>query len=369
MAVLAGLGSSLLQFRGALLAAMVARGHAVTAVAPDADAQVVESLARLGVDYRRVPLRRAAIDPVGDLATLLALARLFRDIRPDVLLAYTIKPVIWGSLAARLAGVAGVNSMITGLGFAFGEGGGPRQRLVNLAARRLYKEALAGNRRVLFQNPDDQVLFTKHGLLRDAAQAVLVNGSGIDLELFRQAEPVLAPRFLMAARLIVAKGVRDYVQAGRLLRRRYPSARLRLAGDIDGASRGPIKHCELAAWAAAGEVDPLGWVADIRPAMAECAVYVLPSYREGTPRSVLEAMAMGRPIVTTDVPGCRETVLDGVNGFLVPPRDPPALAGALARFVEEPALIVRMGAASRRLAETKYDVRTVNGAILDALEL
>jgi glycosyltransferase involved in cell wall biosynthesis len=256
--------------------------------------------------------------------------------------------------------------MITGLGFAFGEGGGWRQRLVNLAACRLYRLALRGNALVIFQNPDDLALFRAERLLRDTGRVLVVNGSGVDLDEFCQAPPITAPHFLMAARLIKAKGVYDYVEAGRILRRQYPAARFRLAGDID-ESQGAIRPDELAAWKATGEIDHLGWLDDVRPALAASAVYVLPSYREGTPRSALEAMAMGRPIVTTDTPGCRETVVNGMNGFLVPPRNPAALARALARFVEEPALIGQMGAASRRLAEAKYDVHAVNRAILDGL--
>ena len=359
---------SLISFRGALVSEMAERGYRVTALAPNADPKIIAALAERGVAYRHVPLRRTAISPAGDLISLVALCRLFREIRPDVLLAYTIKPVIWGSLAARLAGVPRISSMITGLGFAFGNGGQFRQRLVNRAARELYSRALVVNRRVIFQNRDDLALFLEQGLLREPDRALVVNGSGVDLDEFRPVPHVTEPHFLMAARLIAAKGVRDYVEAGRLLRQRYPRTRLRLAGMVED-NPDAIRHAELATWVAAGNVEHLGWLDDIRPALADCAVYVLPSYREGTPRSVLEAMAMGRPIVTTDAPGCRETVVDGVNGFLVPPRDSVALAAALARFIEEPALIARMGLASRSAAESKYDVRAVNRVILDALEL
>lgn len=360
---------SLTVFRGDLIAAMVARGHRVTACAPDASPAIVEELRRLGADYRHVPFARNTLGPLADLATLTALVRLFRSVRPQLVLAYTIKAVIYGSIAGRLAGVPRAASMITGLGFAFGEGNEPRRRLAKRIAKRLYRTALARNCRVFFQNPDDRSLFIDLGLVRDPGRAVLINGSGVDLAQFAPAPPVLTPSFLLAARLIGEKGVRDYAAAARLLRDRHPESRCRLAGWPDGTPDS-VREDELLAWGREGSIDYLGPLEDIRPALADCAVYVLPSYyREGTPRSVLEAMAMGRPVITTDMPGCRETVEDGVNGFLVPPRDPPALAAAMSRFAESPGLIATMGAASRVRAAARYDVHSVNRTILDALDL
>ena len=367
--VLGTYAPSLTGFRGDLIAAMIARGHRVTACAPDASPATVDKLRRLGADYRHVPFARNTLGPLADLATLKTLVRLFKNLRPQLVVAYTIKAVIYGSIAARLAGVPRAASMITGLGFAFGDGNEPRRRLTRGIAKRLYRTALAQNCRIFFQNPDDQSLFVDLGLVRDPALTVLINGSGVDLEGFAPAPPVLAPSFLLAARLISEKGVRDYAAAARLLRARHPESRCRLAGWLDGTANS-VRQDELLAWGQEGAIDYLGPLQDIRPALADCAVYVLPSYyREGTPRSVLEAMAMGRPIITTDMPGCRETVEDGVNGFLVPPRDPPALAAAMARFADSPDLIASMGAASRARAEARYDVHGVNRTILDALDL
>ena len=367
--VLAGFAPGLLGFRSALLQAMVERGCRVTACAPEAEPWIGEAMGRLGVAYRPVPFGRTAIRPDRDLALLHRLYRLFRELRPDVTLTNMIKPVIYGSLAARAAGVPRVYSLISGLGFAFADGGGLRQRLVTGVASTLYRAALAGNQRVMFQNPDDRALFLERHIVADPARTEVVNGSGVDLAHYALAPPAGPPPFLMIARLIGAKGVRDYAAAARQVRRHCPAARFRLVGWLDG-SPDAIAPAELEAWVAAGDIEFLGKLNDIRPAMADAAVYVLPSfYREGTPRSVLEALAMGRPVVTTDMPGCRETVADGVNGFVVPPRDPAALTAAMLRFVEEPGLAASMGAASRRLAESRYDVHSVNRCMLEAMGL
>lgn len=364
--MLGGYAPSLIDLRGPLLRALVARGIDVTACAPHAEPEIVSALAELGVSYHHVPLDRTSLRPDRDLRLLHSLHRLCRELRPELLFGYTIKPVIYGSLAAHLAGVPRVCSMIEGLGFAFIERDGIRQKLVNRIARQLYRRALARNERVFFLNPDDRDLFVELGLLPDAGRSVLLSGPGIDLDRFAPLPPAKAPHFLMLSRLIVAKGVREYAEAARRLRETAPEARCRIAGFID-AGPDAIAQAEVDAWQRSGDVEFLGNLTDVRPALADCAVYVLPSYREGLPRSTLEAMAMGRPVITTDVPGCRETVVDGVNGFLVPPRDPAALAAAMRRFVDEPALVTPMGQAGRRMAEDKYGIETVNRALLEAL--
>ncbi len=367
--VLGGFAESLVIFRGPLLRALVERGHRVVACAPAAPAAVVDALAAMGVTYRDVPLKRAGLRPDQDLRGLGALILLFHEIRPDVVLGYTIKAVIYGLLAARLAGVPRRFAMITGLGYAF-IGAGLRARLAGAAARRLYRLSLGGADRVFFQNPDDRALFERLGLVRGPEQAVMINGSGVDLDAFRPAPPPPGrPSFLLIARLLGDKGVREYVAAARALRARYPDAVFRLAGWIDGDNPAAVSERELRSWVTEGAVEYLGRLDDVRPAIAAASVYVLPSYREGTPRTVLEAMAMGRPVVTTDAPGCRETVRDGVNGYLVPVRDAGALARAMERFLVEPGLIEAMGRESRRIAVEKYDVREVNAIILEAMGL
>jgi glycosyltransferase involved in cell wall biosynthesis len=307
--------------------------------------------------------------PDRDLRAVRALVALFRELQPDIFLGYTIKPVIYGSLAAWVAGVPHRFSMITGLGYAFG-GGGLKARVAGTLARLLYRLAMRRNDRVFCQNPDDRALFERAGLLRAPEQAVLINGSGVDLEAFAPAPLPRPPSFLLLARLIGEKGVREYVEAARIIRARHPGTTFRLAGRLVAGHPAAISERELRAWVEEGIIDHLGWLDDVRPAIAASSVYVLPSYYpEGTPRSVLEAMAMGRPIVTADAPGCRETVQDGVNGYLVPVRDVPALVGALERFLVAPGSVEAMGRASRQIAVEKYDVHKVNAIILEAMGL
>jgi glycosyltransferase involved in cell wall biosynthesis len=284
-----------------------------------------------------------------------------RRIRPDVVLAYTIKPVIYGSLAAAVAGVPRRFALVTGLGYAFtGERGGLLTGLI----RRLYRIALERVHKVFFQNPDDQALFRQLGILRNGTPSVVVNGSGVDVGDYAVGPLPEGPaRFLMIGRLLGDKGVREYAEAARRVRAVHPEAGFGLVGWID-ENPDAIAQSELDAWVAEGCIEFEGRLADVRPAIAACSVYVLPSYREGTPRTVLEAMAMGRPIITTDAPGCRETVVDGDNGFLVPVKSVDALVGAMLRFIDDPGLAPRMGARSRRVAEDKYDVHKVNEVML-----
>lgn len=366
--VFGGFADSLVNFRGPLLRALVANGHEVTAYAPAASPVVQAKLAEMGVEYRDVPLSRTGLNPVSDLKTFLALISLFRELKPDVLLSYTIKPVIYGSLAARLAGVSAIYSMITGLGYAFASGGGGG-KWVGQVAKFLYRSALNGNRRVFFQNPDDRDFFVGAKILARAEQAVLVNGSGVDLQHFGCVPvPENTPSFLLIARLIKDKGIIEYVEAARLVKCRHPAVQFHLLGPLD-SNPNAISAAQISEWETEGAIIYLGEAADVRPAIAACSVYVLPSYAEGTPRTVLEAMSMGRAVITTDAPGCRETVVDGVNGFLVPTRDAAALAQAMLDLIEHPESIVRMGKAGRSLAEEKFDVHKVNSAILSAMKL
>ena len=366
--VVGGLADSLINFRGPLLRRLVAEGHDVTACAPDAAAGVRRELAALGVAYRHVPIQRAGMNPMRDVGTMRALAALYREVQPDLVLTYTIKPVIYGSLAARLAGVPHVCSMITGLGYSFGTATW-RQRALNPVVRSLFRFALAHNEVVFFQNPDDLRQFVDAGLTNDR-QAVLVNGSGVDLEHFSVASlPVGTPTFLLITRLLWEKGVGEYVEAARRLKARYPTARFRLLGPLD-PNPAAVSRAQVDAWSAEGVIEYLGSTNDVRPAIADASVFVLPSaYREGTPRAVLEAMAMGRAIITTDAPGCRETVARGENGFLIPTKDSTALAEAMERFLRDPGLVAPMGARSRAIAEEKYDVHLVNRVMMRAMGL
>ena len=367
--MLGSLAPSLRNFRGALIEATCATGAGVHAAAPEllADAATHDWLTERGVICHDVPLARTGLRPTKDVKTLRHLTHLMREIRPDVFLGYTIKPVIWGLIAARLAGVPKRVALITGLGYAFtGEATGKRA-IIQRIARALYAFALRRATLIFFQNTDDRDDFARMGLLPKDVPVVVVNGSGVDLDSFTPAPlPDTPLRFLLIARLLGDKGIREYAAAAAILRQRVPQAEFHLVGGLDPNPDG-IAESEVQSWHDAGDVIWHGALSDVRPAIAAAHVYVLPSYREGTPRTVLEAMAMGRPIITTDAPGCRETVVNEDNGFLVTPRDTNSLVSAMERFVESPNLIPQMGRRARQVAEERYDVHKVNAVMLEAM--
>lgn len=390
--VVGGVAHSLTNFRGPLLKTLREKGHNVLACAPDADPNTIRVLTDLGVRYCHIPISRTGLSPIGDFKTLAALGRLIKQEKPDKILAYTVKPVIYSHLAARLAGRPQIYAMITGLGYAFGNGSF-KQRMVGAVVKKLYRSALKYSSGVLFQNPDDKQVFLDHGLVSGNVPLTIINGSGVDLDWYTPRSLPKEPVFLLVARLLAEKGVRQYYHAAGQLRKKFPQARFLLAGAPD-SNPDSITREELNKWEQEGAIEYLGRFDDIRTAFAQCSVYVLPSYREGTPRSVLEAMAMGRPVITTVAPGCRETVekdnagmpgcwnaeqhsrqhgdgaqkiIAGKNGFLVPARDVMSLASAMERFIKEPELAERMGKESLRIAREKYDVHKVNKMIMEAM--
>ncbi|WP_019570029.1 glycosyltransferase family 4 protein [Thioalkalivibrio sp. ALE11] len=369
--VVGGVARSLVNFRGALLDDLQTRGHTVqVAAGEDHKAALVrETLAGKGVEFHPIPVARGSINPLADLATLWKLWRLFRDQRPTVVIAYTAKPVIYAGIATRALGGIRFCPMITGLGYAFVEGGGLRRRMLRLLVGGLYRRGLARADTVIFQNPDDQSRFHQLGLVPPRARSLRVGGSGVDTERFSRQPLPDAPVFLMLARLLADKGVREYVEAARRVRTEFPQARFLLAGAVEPNPAG-IRRDELDRWQAEGAVEYLGLLDDVRPALAGCRYYVLPSYHEGTPRSVLEAMATGRPIITTDAPGCRETVVHECNGLLVAPGDARSLAEAMRQMLRMPERAVqRMAEESERLVHERFEVHRVNASILAATGL
>lgn len=361
--LLSAFSESLINIRGPLIRALSAAGHEVLACAPETNFQVAAQLRQFGASYQSVPLDRTGMNPVRDIRFILWLTRFLCKERGDAFFAYNIKPVLYGSLAARLAHVTPSYALISGLGYAF-SCASRRQRLVSAGVRVLYSVALPYYQAVFFQNPDDQALFLHSKLLRDSSRAVRINGSGVDLGAYTEAPiPEGPPVYLFVGRLLADKGIREYVDAARLVRRKYPQSRFRVLGRYD-TNPSAIRREEVAAWVDEGVIEYVGATMEVRPHLAQCTVFVLPSYREGTPLSVLEAMAVGRPVVTTDVPGCRETVVAGKNGFLVPAKDPESLARAMERFIISPSLVAKMGRSSRKMAVEKFDVNKVNAVIM-----
>ena len=355
--LLGGQAESLLNFRGILIQEMISQGHKVYAAAPDMDKATAYKLAGLGAIPVEAPLSRTAINPLKDMQSTWALWRLMREIKPDFFIAYTIKPVIFGSIAARLANVKNITAMITGLGYAFIEGNEAKRKITRRFAVLLYRMALPLSRKVLFQNPDDRQVFFDLKILGTSSDTAIINGSGVDI-LHYDVKPLPAnPRFLMISRFLIDKGVREYAGAVKQLKLKFPEAQAALAGYVD-SSPNSITQAELESWQPDG-LELVGKLDDVRDEIARSSIIVLPSYREGTPRVVLEAMAMGRAIVTTDAPGCRETVTDGVNGLLVPVRNADALGDAMCKLYADADLVAKMALAGRKIAETRYDARLV----------
>ena len=363
--IIASFPDSLIQFRGSLMDSLIDAGKNVHVAVPglEKDSGVSRVLSGKGICVHDIPLRRTGLNPIQDIKLLLSLIFLIIRLRPHYVIAYTIKPVIYGSIAAWLARVRNRFSLITGLGYTFTETSSAKKLFLLSLVKSLYSFSLKRVHHVFFQNPDDEALFRKLHLLPRATPSSVLNGSGVDINQYTTTPLPEGTPFLLIARLLGSKGVREYAQAAIRLKNQRPDLIFRLVGWVDDTPDA-IQQKELDTWIDAGAIEFLGRLEDVRPAIAACSVYVLPSYREGTPRTVLEAMAMGRAVITTDAPGCRETVVDGDNGFLVPVKDVDALAAAMIKMVDTPGLAARMGDRSRRIAEAKYDVHKVNAAML-----
>ena len=368
--VLSSLAYSLTNFRGTLLTAMVDAGHEIIACAPDENDEVRQWLAQKGIGFRTIRMARTGMNPFADAATLWDMVSLMRKEQPDVVLAYTQKPIIYGGIAARLLGGIRYYAMCSGLGHAFSGDGGFRSSALKKIVSLLYRAAVAKAAGVFVFNQDDNEEMHTNGILLPDQIAIQVPGSGIDLSRFvQQPLPPGPPKFLMVARLLRDKGPGEYAAAAAIVRKKYPDARFQLLGPFD-ANPSSISKEELDGWQAEGLIEYLGETSDVQPFLADCSVFVLPTYyREGLPRTILEAMATGRAIITTETPGCRETVHKDVNGILVPPRDSDALADAMEKMADDAALRQRYGDASRQIAEDYYDVHKVNALLLGTMGL
>lgn len=353
-----------IRFRQELVERLNALGHEVTLIAPrDRGSLELQTWPLRWIEW---PFSQHGMNPLSELRALWFLERRLCGLRPEVLVNFTVKPAIYGSIAARRTGCKHVASVFTGLGRFFTEPKGG-MRVGAWVISVLLRVALRTNASVFFQNSDDAQLFVLRGLVRPQLVRLL-RGSGVNLDRFAPRPVPRAPHFLMIGRPLVEKGVYEFVSAARIVKSSYPQVRFTLVG---GAENEPtaVPRGELQKWVAEGVIDYLGEIPDVRPLIERASVVVLPSYREGTPRSLLEALAMQRAVVTCDSPGCRETVREGLNGFLVPVRDARRLAEAITRFVVDPGLAERMGGESRRLAVECFDVDMVNGQLLSALGL
>ncbi|MBD7988316.1 glycosyltransferase family 4 protein [Luteimonas sp. Sa2BVA3] len=349
----------LYNFRRSLALALQQRGHDLLLISPPGP--YGEKLRALGLRWEPVPMNRRSLNPLREVRLLAWLVSLFRKERPALVHGFTIKCAVYGALAARLAGVAGRVNAVAGMGYVF-ISDSPKARLLRPVVRALLRLALGGQgARLVLQNPDDVALFAQAGLV-DPAQVRLIAGSGVDCGRFlvRPSAPAGRPlRVLLAARLLWDKGLAEYIAAARRLRDEGRTIEFLLAGDPDPGNPAAVPETTVREWVADGTVEWLGHVDDMPALFASVDMVVLPSYREGLPKGLIEAAACALPLVTTDVPGCRHVVTDGVDGLLVPARDADALARAIARLQDDPELATRLGKAARAKALAEFDEKIV----------
>ncbi|MGR2667464.1 glycosyltransferase family 4 protein [Vibrio campbellii] len=360
------LPTSLTNFRGELIKEYVSTGLPVETYCSGATLEDIEKVNSLGASCNHYSVARNGLNPIKDLVTLFQLSKLTRKKGNKKVLAYTIKPVIWGGMASRLSTTTSFYAMITGLGYAFQKGGLVKS-LLNFLVKFLYRAALKKSKGVIFQNRDNMQVFIDEGIVPQE-KCFLVNGSGVDLSHYQVSPLTSKPHFLLIARLLGDKGIREYAKAAEIIKQQYPEAVFELVGPEDPSPDG-IKLEEVNEWVSSGAIEYSGATTDVRPFIENCSIYVLPSYHEGMPRTVLEAMAMGRPILTTNVPGCRETVVNGENGWLVEKANVEQLAERMIWFIENQEQWSLMGNKSHTMANEKFDVHKVNAEILKIMGL
>ena len=349
-------------FRRPLIAALLRDGHQITVLAPHD--YTVPELERIGCRFYPLEMSVKGLNPLNDLKLQRRFKRIFQEMRPDIVLSYTIKNNIFGARAARSVGVPFLPN-VTGLGTGFLSG-----KLLQLITEYLYRGAFGQLPAVFFQNQNDRDLFVERRLIR-ADQARLLPGSGIDLARFTPAEMPSAtepPVFLMIARVLRDKGALEFVEAARIIKNRHPTVRFQLLGAAGSENRSAIDASTVQSWIDQGVVEYLGTLDDVRPAIAAASCVVLPSYREGAPRTLIEAAAMARPFITTDVPGCRAVVDPEVSGFLCKVRSAESLAAAIDRFLMlSPDAQKAMGVAGRVKMVREYDHSIVLEAYRDTI--
>jgi glycosyltransferase involved in cell wall biosynthesis len=342
-------------FRGDLVKKIIKAGYEVVITGPNRDN--VEKVEELGARFVEIPMNKNGVNPLKDFAYMNALRKLFKEEKPDVILGYTSKPVIYASIAGKLAGVPHKVAMVTGAGYAF-TAKTKKAKIIKLIMSILYRIGFICADTVIFQNTDDKEQFINEKLVR-ADKCKIVNGSGVNMEKFSFEPYPHQMTFFMLSRVMYSKGIREYLEACEIVKAKYPDVRCMLLGACEGI-QDSLSQEDLDTYINKGIIEHFGETDTVADYYKQCSVYVLPSYREGTPRTVLEAMAMGRAVITTDAPGCRETVIDGETGFLVPIQNGQAVAEKMIEFIEHPELVVTMGRKSSEYCKNKFDVIKVN---------
>ena len=360
--ILGTVPNDLLNFRADLIKDFIKKGHEVIASSSPLDSNSFIHMNQLGVTYEPIHLKRHGLSLIGDIKTLINLSNLFKKQKPNLALAHGIKLVIWGGVSSRIRNVP-FYALITGLGFAF-QGKSFRRKILTRLVSFLYRIALKDSKAVIFQNKDNRNLFIEKGIV-SKNKTHIVNGSGVDIKKYSFTElPKTNVNFLLVSRLLGEKGLREYAAAARIVKKKFPDVKFDLVGAED-ASLDAIPLEEINSWS--NYVNYNGSTSDVRPFIEKCHVYVLPSYHEGLPRSTLEAMSMGRPVITTNASGCKETVNEGINGFMVPVGSVKKLVNKMIWFIDNKDKIQSMGEESREIVENKFDVRKVNKEMLRIL--
>jgi len=338
--------------------AVAARDRGFDVIVAAADTGRSEEIRNQGLGFVPIALSRSSKNPLKEILTLYHLRKLYSRFRPDLIHHVTLKPVIYGSIAARLCNNIPVVNAISGLGFAFTLH--RRARLMKFFVRRLFKLAFKHpSAKVIFQNPEDQNEFINTGLV-EPENAVLIRGSGVDLKKFAVSpEPEGVPIVVFPARLLTDKGLLEFIEAGRIIKCKGLKARFVLVGDIDPGNPATAKEEEVRGWEKAGIIEWWGFRTDMEEVFKQSSIVVLPSYREGLPKALLEAAAAGRPIVSTDVRGCREIVKHNTNGLLVPPSEIEPLANAIETLLLDSEKRQKFGAMGREIAEESFSVDVV----------
>ena len=369
--IISSYAPSLIIFRLPLIKELLSKGNKVSIATTKYKFtdNLQNQLINLGVDINIFSLSRSGLNFFKDFRSFREMRSIIQDCKPDILIAYTAKPVIYAGIILKNFPKISYYPLITGLGYAFTSDNTFKRTILKNLMIKLYKEGLKSASKVIFQNKDDKKLFNKLKITKKKNLSRVVNGTGVDLKSYPFSVLPSKPIFLMISRLLVDKGVREYVQAAKIVRLKFPKAIFQLAGSLDENPSG-ISLNELKLWIKQKNIQYLGEIESVKSILKLCRYYVLPSYREGTPRSTLEALSIGRPVITTDVPGCRETVIHKKNGLLVPPKSPNALAKAMIALLEKKDKTIKsMANESYLIAKKKYKIEKVNKSILSIIGL
>ena len=364
IAIIGTIASSLLGFRASIIKKLVDEGHNVYALAMDYDPSTMAAVKAMGATPVMYSMSRFGLNPVIDIFCTFKLSKILRTLNVDAVFCYFVKPVIFGSFAAKLAGVPKCIGMLEGLGYTFTvqpEGKSLRQNCIKAVQIFLYKLSIPFLRRLIVLNPDDKKDLIDRYTIKVREVSVL-GGIGLELDQYGYVPVPTGDEvnFTFIGRLLKEKGIEDFLSAAQLVKQTFPNVTFTVLGTIEPESASSVSLAKLEALTSEGIVQYPGAVTNIPHWLAKCSVFVLPSYREGVPRSTQEAMAVGRPVITTDVPGCRETVEHGRNGLLIPPHDIQALVDAMSYFVQNPQQIPVMGLESHKIAVEKFDATVVN---------